>query len=427
MELGNFRADRRPQPRTDEDWFALDFEVQELFTPAAPINEADLFAGRIEQIRRLIEAVSERGRHAILFGERGVGKTSLANTFHMIIKRAVNRQVYPIRKPAGPTDTFSSLWRRVFADIQTQAVVEGTATTVSVSELYNRDITPDDVVREMQSISLNSVPLIIFDEFDKLAEPDSKRLMSHTIKELSDNGANATILIVGVAEDVDRLIEGHASVERNITEIKMPRMSTEELNQILDKRLPRLGMRLKPDARWKIVTLSRGLPTYVHSLGRDSARNAIAARRLTVNEEDVDNAIRELVRTSDQSTTNAFHKATHSNKKNALYRHVLTAAALAKTDDEGRFVAVDVVEPLSRVLGRRVAIANFHAHLNGFCDLERGGILEKKGTTQAFRYRFREPKMQPFVIMRGIADGMLSPDAMAILSAPEQPRLSNDF
>lgn len=415
------------QPQSAEDWLSLDFEAQQLFSPAAPINEAELFAGRSKQIMRLVEAVSERGRHAVLYGERGVGKTSLATTFHMIIQRSINRQILPIRKPAGPTDTFSSLWRRVFDDLQIRAIVEGREQQFAVSDLYNRDINPDDVVRELNNISLNQIPLIIFDEFDKLAEPDSKRLMSHTIKALSDEGTNATILIVGVAEDIDRLVSEHASVERNITEIKMPRMSADELNQILDKRLNRLGMRLEDNARWKIVTLSRGLPAYVHSLGRDAARKAISRRTLQIVESDVDRAISELVRNSDQTTTNTYNTATHSNKRNALYRHVIVAAAISRTDDEGRFAPSDVVEPLSRILGRRVEIANFHGHLNAFCEPGRGAILEKRGTTQAFRYRFREPKMQPFVIMKGMADGVLAAEALSILSAPEQPRLPGDF
>jgi Cdc6-like AAA superfamily ATPase len=412
---------------SDEDWLSLDFEVQQLFSPAAPINEADLFAGRSEQIKRLIEALSERGRHAVLYGERGVGKTSLASTFHMIVQRSINRQILPIRKPSGPTDTFSSLWRRVFDDLQIRAIVEGREQQVPLSELYQRDINPDDVVRELNNVSLNQIPLIIFDEFDKLAEPDSKRLMSHTIKALSDEGTNATILIVGVAEDIDKLVSEHASVERNITEIKMPRMSPDELNQILDKRLKRLNILLDEGARWKIVTLSRGLPAYVHSLGRDAARRALARREFRIVDADVDRAISDLVRNSDQTTANAYGTATHSNKKNALYKHVLVAAAIAKTDDEGRFAPSDMIEPLSRILGRRVEIANFHSHLNAFCEPGRGAILEKRGTTQAFRYRFREPKMQPFVIMKGMAEGVLAAEALSILSGPEQPRLPGDF
>jgi hypothetical protein len=86
-----------------------------------------------------------------------------------------------------------------------------------------------------------------------------------------------------------------------------------------------------------------------------------------------------------------------------------------------------MVEPLSRILNRSVKIANFLGHLNAFCEKERGPILQKRGGRGAFRYRFREPKMQPYVIMRGIAEGGLSEGALSILSAPEQPRLSSDF
>ena len=48
-----------------------------VFTPAAPIDAISLFRGREAQIQMLLEAVSQIGQHAIVYGERGVGKTSL--------------------------------------------------------------------------------------------------------------------------------------------------------------------------------------------------------------------------------------------------------------------------------------------------------------------------------------------------------------
>lgn len=414
-------------PSTSEDWRTLDFEIMQLFSPATPINEAELFAGRRSQVIRLIEAVSERGRHAVLFGERGVGKTSLANIFHMLIG-GPRQTVVPIRKQAGPTDTFVTLWKRVFEDIHIEKIDEaGNAAYVSLADQYLGAITPDNIVKELGNFSVNHIPVIIIDEFDKLKNSRARQLISHTIKSLSDAGINATIVIVGVADDIDFLIAEHSSVERNLTEIKMPRMSKDEMNQILDTRIPKVGMKLHADARWKIVTLARGLPTYVHQLGRDAARRAAERRKLTILEEDVDEAIKVLVQQSDQTTNKAYNQAIHSNKKNNLYKQVLLAAAICHTDDDGKFTPTNVIEPLSNILGRSVTIANFLGHLNAFCEIDRGPILEKRGARGAFRYRFREPKMQPYVIMRGIADGGLSEGALSILSAPAQPRLSNDF
>jgi histone H3/H4 len=349
------------------------------------------------------DAVFERGRHVILFGERGVGKTSIANTFHTSFGGI--KSVSSIRKAANPTDNFSSLWRRVFHDIE----IDGERVDAS----YPGEITPDDVVRELGNFSLNTMPIIILDEFDKLTDVLAKRLISHTIKSMSDDAASrATIIIVGVAEDVNFLIEEHTSISRNISEIKMPRMSKDEMNGILDLRYPKVGMSIQDDARNIIVGLARGLPEYVHFLGRDAARCALAARRLTIEQNDTIVAIDSMVKTSDQTIDEAYSKAVLSNKKNNLYKQVLLACALAKSDDLGRFIPSDVLPQLTKILGRNIKIANFYPHIEAFCEPERGGILEKRGVSKAYKYRFREPKMLPYVIMRSFKEGLMPKDEL---------------
>lgn len=415
----------------DIDWPKLGMDVQVLFTPAAPISRKELFAMRSVQLGRLLDAVAESGRHAILYGERGVGKTSLANVFHQFFDNQF-ASVFAIRKQVAPDDTYSSLWKKVFRELTFQFQKTGDygsdrSELVNIANLYPDEITADDVVRELSRDSGGITPVIIFDEFDRLLDAGAKRTMSHTIKALSDTGLRATMVLVGVADDINTLVAEHESIIRNISEIKMPRMAKDQLNSILSERYQMVGMRIDGNARWKIVTLSRGLPEYVHALGRAAALKAISARRTRIMEADVDTAIRETLEQSDQSANNAYKRAIDSNKKNALYRQVLLACALTKPDDEGKFAPKDVVEPLSGLLGRKVEIANFQSHLGAFCDPERGSILERLGKERAYKYRFREPKMQPYVLMQGIGSGAVGNEVLAILSAPEQPRLSSDF
>jgi len=392
-------------PQTDEAWRVREWEVQDLFSPAAPINEASLIAGRQSQIERLTEAVFERGRHAILFGERGVGKTSLANNFHMMFSSGL-KSISSIRKPAFPADNFSSLWRRVFAEMS----VDGQR----VSEMYPGEITPDDVVRELSGFSLNTLPIIIIDEFDKFTDIPSKKLMSHAIKAISDDRtSNATMVVVGVAEDVGTLIEEHASISRNITEILMPRMSAQEMDEIIDQRYPKVEITISQEARESIIGLARGLPEYVHFLARDAAKAALRQRRLNVERADVAVAIRNMMEGSDQSSAESYEVAVSSNKKNSLYKQVLLACAMTDSADAlGRFTPSDVLKPLTLLLGREIKIANFFPHIEAFCADERGCVLEKKGTRQAYKYRFREPKMQPFVLMKGVADGLIPSETL---------------
>ncbi len=48
-----------------------------VFQPRIPINRPDFFAGRWDQLTTIVDAVSQAGLHAVIYGERGVGKTSL--------------------------------------------------------------------------------------------------------------------------------------------------------------------------------------------------------------------------------------------------------------------------------------------------------------------------------------------------------------
>ena len=100
----------------DPDFDALIFRTGTVFTPGAPINERELFSGRKEQVLKIIDAVSQRGCHAILYGERGTGKTSLSNMISAFLAR---RQAFIVsRTNCDMSDTYSSLWAKAFKDIE---------------------------------------------------------------------------------------------------------------------------------------------------------------------------------------------------------------------------------------------------------------------------------------------------------------------
>ena len=56
--------------------------------------------------------------------------------------------------------------------------------------------------------------VIVFDEFDRLTDKKITTTMADTIKTLSDYSVPSTILLIGVADSVDGLVEGHQSIER---------------------------------------------------------------------------------------------------------------------------------------------------------------------------------------------------------------------
>jgi Cdc6-like AAA superfamily ATPase len=401
------------------DWAAKRFEANQLFTPSTPITVAELFAGRQDQAFRIVDGIGERGRHIILFGERGVGKTSLVQIIPYLLPAPKPQTIKFARVQCFPTDGYSSICKKIFKEIRFTADIGEGPKTYDVSEMYPGEISPDDFVREMSVFSENDIPVIVIDEFNELLDDGAPTLLANTIKALSDAGTNVTLIIVGAADSVTDLISSHASIERCTAEILMPRMSTEELHEIIETRLKQLGMTIEPDAKWKIINLAKGLPQYVHGLGKLSCFWAITERRLHMTEHDTDRAIENLLDTSEQTFKTAYETATRSNQPDNLFKHVLTACALAKADENGYFAPVAVREPLAGILGRGVTIATFQNHLADFAE-KRGQILQRIGEQRSYRLRFRHPAMQPYVIMRGIQEGIVDERAKQALSSPEQ-------
>ena len=405
---------------TPDDQPGLIFEIGQLFTPSTPIKLAELFAGRSDKMHQLIEAVAEPGRHAVLYGERGVGKTSLAQILEFVVPTGV-QSIMHSRKACSPDDSFDSIWRKFFRDLRFYYYNNGAKKSATLDELYDNDITSDDVLREIDRFPENSLPIFVIDEFNEIHDDGrTSKLLANTIKSLSDDGANCTVIVVGVGDNVTQLFEDHRSISRCTEEVLMPRMSQDELYEIVDKRLRQLGMTIEADARSKIVILSRGLPTYVHRLGKHSSTRAVEDLRTHVTEDDVDISIDEVLTGSLWSLRDNYEKATASNQPGNLFKEVLLACALARADDAGYFAPAAVRDPLEKVVGRQMTIAQYQNHLNDWHTERRGAILQRIGEKRAYRFRFSEPAMQPYVLMKGIADNMIGEDSRAILRFPVQ-------
>lgn len=410
--------------------------VSDAFRPGAPIDRAALFAGRRETMSDVIRAVVQRGQHVILFGERGVGKTSLANILSELLTQAGWTGLGCGTVNADPTDDFSSLCRKAFREIAftvkakqvgfTPAPGGAGGAAATLADWLPERVTPDDVRAALQHWGQNTI--IVIDELDRISDPEVTMLLADTIKNLSDHAVNATLILVGVADSVEQLISEHQSIERALVQVRMPRMSREELHEIVEKGMERVGLDVEPAAKNDIARLSQGLPHFTHLLAQHAAMAAVTDNRPVVTEADVAAATKSAVAKAQQSILSAYHKATASPQKETLFAKVLLACALAETDDLGQFAAADVRAPLSKIMGKPVDIPAFSQHLKNFAEDRRGPILQKRGEERRFRFRFVNPMMQPFVVLHGIANGLykLPPEPMVESARPRRKRDSTD-
>src|SRR5712691_6063339 len=389
--------------------------VSKAFRPAAPVDDEALFAGRQTQMVRLLDAVEQPGQHAAVYGGRGVGKTSLAKVMVKILSNPQNSGV-ALHYTCSATDTFASVWRSVFDDLhvtlRTPALGFGATDTMlnvpSTQVLIDlgQDVSPDAVRRGLFTLT-QAAPLSIFvDEFDRLADSE-KVAFADTTKVLSDQLVPATLILIGVADDIDELVAAHQSVRRSLAQIYMPNMSPSELAEIVEKGITLSEMTV--DARFTndVVGLAQGLPNYVHLIAQNACRVALDEQRTDVRREDLDGAIGRSIESVQQSVLDTYHRATSSNRE-TLYKEVLLACALAKRDEKGTFGATDVRDELHRITGTLRDLPAFAQHMNDFSGQgRRGGVLDKLGENYRYRYRFRDPLLQPYILMQGQIDGLL--------------------
>ena len=407
------------KPTSADDWMLLEFEITHLFD-GAPIDEEDLFAGRSVEVSKILKAVFARSKHVVLYGERGVGKTSLSNIFWKRFNQSL-RSLVVARIQAGPNDSFSSLWIRALEELHASGVASGKPEYVNFDFNFEM-VTPSTIRRELQKCGANALPIIIIDEFNEVIDGDAKRLTANLIKEFYDFSITATVIIVGVADSIAGLMDDHASIDRALVQIPLSRMSDSELKEIILKRASRTIMKFSGDAIWTIITLSRGLPYFTQTLSKHAALHAIGNRRLVVTNDDVELSMQSFIEDSERLFRDRYRDATRSNQEN-FFQQSLLACALAKTDDEGFFTANDVVEPYSAIVSEKKRIAHFEKHLRRFSSNEGGNILIKKGGDRQQIFRFSDPMMQPYVIIRGIQNRMIDDTAKALLLKKEQGTL----
>jgi energy-coupling factor transporter ATP-binding protein EcfA2 len=377
--------------------------VAQAFRPAAPVDRRSLFSGRTDEIAELFAVVAQPGQHAVVYGERGVGKTSLTK---VVAELLASSGVLIARATCDSGDDFSSVWRKALGEIALHTERRGIGFSAAPTDvmtsatvaLGDGSVTPHAVSRALEALG-HPRPLAVFlDEFDRLSSPACRALFTDTIKLLSDRAVPATLVLIGVADTVHELIREHRSVERALVQVRMPRMARDELAEIARLGIGSAQMTIQKPAVDRVTAISQGLPHFTHLLTQLAAQAALSERHADVGGPEVDFAVERAIQRAQQSVTEAYLRA-------ETVGAPLLAAALAEDDEFGFFGTSDAAVHLERV-GDTANRDELPAVLDRLAnDL---GILQTREAADGRRYRFANPLLPPYVVMRGLADGLVT-------------------
>lgn len=282
--------------------------LNEAFSPSSPILAKDFFSGRLSQIDDVVDSINERGQHAIVYGERGVGKTSFANIIGNDLYGVV-----PVKVTCGRNDSFRSIWEKAFAKVRFEKSQNGigfipSKTTEEIQLDFflpeNQEITCLDVQQVLEHIDSNL--LFIFDEYDSVSNEDVLGRMADTIKALSDNAPRVTLMLVGIAENVTELIGTHPSNERCLRQVQIPKMSDGEIHLIIKRGLEHLGFQMDETVKENIVKMALGFPHFAHLLAKQTCRAAIEDLKTAVGPEQYTRGLQSSLGLVDQSSRAAY-------------------------------------------------------------------------------------------------------------------------
>ncbi len=318
--------------------------LRDALAASQPVVSRESFAGRHDPMGRLINAIEEQRVHVVIYGERGIGKTSLSHVFAETAREARYHVIYAsCGMAANFPDMFRSILTRI-PRIYHNSVLPNSAEAEAGDNFDVMLPEGEFGARQLADVLTGVVGtrvLIILDEYDRVIDVNFRREVAELIKNLSDRAARVQLIITGVALNLDELIGYAPSIRRNITGLPMTAMSRAEIRELL-----RMGERaadivFNDDAVSTIAQMSGGSPYLVRLLGHQAGLLALDERRDIVVEGDARRSV-DLVIRDWQASLPRRVQSNLSREETKAHWQLLVAAAKAGSSADGWFTVDDV-------------------------------------------------------------------------------------
>ncbi len=254
-------------------------KARQIFQPSQPIRTQELLVGREVPLERTLEALRTPGRSPFIYGVRGVGKTSLAQTAAHLFNWS---GAEPIYVSCMPEVGFASVVTRIARKLMglshfRKARKKITQVTVglAVAQLVHRIEKTDEYLTRLEvadAVDLFNalVPesedmVAVVDELD-VASAQLKRELAYFIKQVGDQECRLRFIFAGIAKNTEELLEHHASASRYIATIELEPLKLGELKRVAESGFQNLNISCPERLTWRIAALSDGFAHFTHLL-----------------------------------------------------------------------------------------------------------------------------------------------------------------
>lgn len=245
-----------------------------------PIRSIQYLKGRQADLAAIEKALYAAGRHVFIFGDRGVGKSSLAATAAYIYQSS---DAEPIFVSGSQDDTF----RIIISNIVYQALKRPRTKIVKSTKNagfewkglkfgLNSEVSWPDIASQIHSIGdamelllevediFAEKPVVLLDEFDTISDAQERGKFASLLKQLGDRDSKLKFIFTGIGKSLDELLGAHQSAHRQLLTHLLPKMDWDARREIVNAAASEFNLTVDNDVNWRIAAISDGYPYYVH-------------------------------------------------------------------------------------------------------------------------------------------------------------------
>lgn len=401
----------------------------DVFTPGQlPIRPGNVYAPRGDAEADFRKAI-RRGLLPLVFGEYGVGKTSMARfafldedkegrlvnvesvadkSLDEILSRCLEKIGYRIEtkrarqqgrstshEQGGEAEASSGFFKAVIASKRT------TSATSDESVEEELVVTSPTDSRVVELCEVHRIVLLL-DEVHR-ASPEFADDLTKFLKTYANaNCRYFRIALLGTSSDPSRLVRRDPGIDRLVQEIRLKAMSGDEARYVVDKGMNDLRISIAPDVADQLVRISVGSPSILQYLCLEVAESAFDRSPRIATSEDVAAALREFVDKRAARLYAAYMTGIETVGTLRYRKQVLRA--MAEAEDE--FVTMEEIRnKASTYLGRDVPSTALSGPLRELKEAKYGRLLSDierpGGDGRVLNYTtFTDPSMKAFIRMQ---------------------------
>jgi hypothetical protein len=404
-----FMSSAGDQASVSDTFAGIRAKLRTAYTPAQPVTDRKMYSGRGRVLNSVIQAIEDQRLHTVIYGERGLGKTS---TLHVLAQTAREARYLVLYATCSASSTFDEIFRAIASGLPLMfhADFGPTSQQAERRETFASILDPEPISTRLAGEILGKVVgtrvLVILDEFDRAESEEFRRHIAELIKTLSDRAARVQLLIGGVAGNLSELIANVPSIQRNIFALQLPKMNPSEIRDLVKNGEGMSGLTFDDEAVWAITAKSLGFPYLGSLLSQRSALTAIDRGRVVVAAQDVTEALGEIV---EEFRSRVSRRSLAQIEECAAAGMLPTLAVLggAAQSVGGWFIAADI-QPLH---GDPSTTSEAKRALEKIA--EKSLLLESRSEDVGRAYHFVEESVPPYLwLMAG------GPSAQPELAAP---------